>query len=137
MKVNGITGSGTVVIDTVFKVWLSRALLPAWIKCSLGKDNTFLVAFESAAVVAVLFVSGASCTRGQGSVAQDTLSELPDWLAVEPFHHTHLGYVVATVSVSVWFVSFLTAYTETSVPVYVKFIPRCVAKDFLVRHVWK
>ena len=101
MQINWITGGGTVVVDAVFKVYAARTLFPAWVKRSLGKDNTFLIAFESSTVVAVLFVSGASCTRGQGSVAQDTLSELPDWLAVEPFHHTHLGYVVATVSVSV------------------------------------
>jgi hypothetical protein len=69
MKVNGITGSGTVVIDAVFKVCSTWALLPAWVKCSLGKDNTFLVAFESTAVVAVLFISGASCTRCQGRIA--------------------------------------------------------------------
>ena len=101
MKVNGITGSGTVVIDTMFEVGAPRALLPAWIKCSFGKDNTFLVAFESATVVAVLFVSGASCTRCQCSIAQDILSELFSWLTVEPFHHTHSSHVVATISLGV------------------------------------
>ena len=119
MKVNRITGSGASIVDAVFKVHATWALLPAGHKCCLGKDNTFLIAFESAAVVTVLFFSGASRTRCQGSVAKNTLSELPDRRAVEPFQHTHLGYIVLTISVGVWLVSFLTTYTKTSVPVYV------------------
>ena len=63
MKINWITGGGTVMIDAVFKMCVTWALLPAGVKCCLGKDNTFLIAFESAAVVTVLFVSGTSCTR--------------------------------------------------------------------------
>ena len=101
MQINWITGGGTVVVDAVFKVSVTRALLPTWVKRSLGKNCTFLIAFESAAVVAVLFVSGASCTCCQGSITQHALSELPDRLTVEPFHYAHLGYVVATISVSV------------------------------------
>ena len=69
MQIDWITGGGTVVVDTVFKMFATRTLFPAGRKCCLGKDNTFLIAFESSTVVAVLFVSGTSCTRGQGSVA--------------------------------------------------------------------
>ena len=62
MKINWVTCGSTVVVDAVFKVFVTWTLLPTLFKCSLGKDNTFLIAFESAAVVAVLFVSGTSCT---------------------------------------------------------------------------
>ena len=68
MKINWVTGGGAGMVDAVFKVCASRALLPAGYKCCLSKDNTFLIALESSAIVAVLFVSGASCTRCQGSV---------------------------------------------------------------------
>jgi hypothetical protein len=68
MKIDWVTGSGTVMIDAVFKMCLPRTLLPAVFKRSFGKDSTFLIAFESAAIVAVLFISGASCTGCQCSI---------------------------------------------------------------------
>ena len=69
MKINWVNVGAAIVIDTVFKVCAARALFPTRCKCSLGKDNTFLIDFEPAAVVAVLFISSAACTRCQGSVA--------------------------------------------------------------------
>ena len=68
MKINRVTAGGTVVVDAVFKVYATWTLLPAVGKRSFGKDTTFLIAFESAAIVAVLFISGASCTCCQCSI---------------------------------------------------------------------
>ena len=137
MKINWITGCGTSMVYAVFKVYATGALLPTVVKCGLGKDSAFLIAFKPTTIIAVLFISGTSCTRCQRIVAQNVLSEIFNRLTVKPFHNTHSSYIVSAISVGVWLVSLLTTYTETSVPVYVKFIPRCVAKDFLVRHVWK
>jgi hypothetical protein len=118
-------------------MYTARTLFPAGLKCSLGKNYTFLIALESPAVVAIIFILGAANTCAGRSIAQHVATKVFDRFAVEPFRNGHVCDIVTSVPFGVYLVIFLAANTQTSVPVYVKFVPRGIAKDFLIRHVCK
>ena len=134
MNINRVTSSSTVIVDAVFKMYTARTLFPTGLKCSLGKNYTFLITFESPAVVAIIFIPGAANACAGWNIAQHIATKVSNRFTVEPFRNGHVCNIVLRIAFSVYLVFFLTADTQTSVPVYVNFVPGSVTKDFLIRH---
>jgi hypothetical protein len=109
VDVNRVTGGGTVIVNAVFKMCAARALLPTGLKCSLGKNYTFLIALESSAVVAIIFILCATNTCAGRSIAQHVATKVFDRVAVEPFRNGHVCNIVTSVTFGVDLVIFLAA----------------------------
>ena len=99
----------------------------------LSKNSTFLITSQSTTVSAQLFLMMASTACTDRCIAQDLLSKILNWFAVEPVSNGHISNIILFAQ-TVKFMIFLTADAQTAIPIDVQFVPRRVAKYLLVRH---
>jgi hypothetical protein len=111
---------------------IARTLLIAISKRSLGKDHTFLIGFDSSAsAIQMLFVITSTaniCAR-----CHHIRSEFSDWRTVEPIGKCNVTDIILLIF-RIQSATFLTADSQTAIPVDVCFVPGSIAESILIRH---